>query len=270
MIQAVPQADAPPIDDPATCGLALLGRDGRFEWLNPVMAGMLSSTLETLVGTHPDTLSTEVSAWFSREGQPFRWVNNHGEARWLLSQRHKIEEKTLLAVHDVTGEQSLREENKTLRQQLQDLRLNDDLTGLPNQRSIRQALELQISRSRRYNNPLSVVFVNVSLDGDQVELVQESADSLVLGVSRFLRDRLRWVDQIGRWDERVFLVLLPETSRDDAHALVEKIRSELTGFKLPSPLDGLAPALDFGVAVWEKGDDLRTLLQSAVDALADG
>jgi len=270
MIQAVPQADARPTDDPATCGLALLGQDGCFEWLNPVLAGMLSSSIETLVGTHPATLSTETRAWFSASDQPFRWVNAHGEARWLLSQRHKLDDRTLLAVHDVTEETSLREENEALHRQLQDLRLNDNLTGLPNRRSIRQALEQQISRSRRYNNPLSVVLVTVSLQDEQVELVQESADSLVLGVSRFLRDRLRWVDQIGRWDDRVFLVLLPETTRGDANSLVEKIRSELSGLQLPAPLDTLRPALGFGIGVWDKGDDLRTLLQSASNDLADG
>lgn len=270
MIQAVVQTDTLPRNDPASCGLALLAPDGSFEWLNPVLADMLASSVETLLGTHPDNLSANTREWFSQGADLFRWVNARGEPRWLRSERHSIDEKTLLAVHDVTGEQSLLEENEALRQQLQDLRLNDDLTGLPNRRAIRQALERQISRSRRYNNPLSVVLVSVSLEDEQVELVQDSADSLVLGVSRFLRDRLRWVDQIGRWDERVFLVLLPETTRDDARSLVEKIRSELNGLQLPAPLNALTPALAFGIGVWEKGDDLRTLLQSAVTDLANG
>ena len=122
-------------------------------------------------------------------------------------------------MRDVTAEDDLRRENQLPHQQIQDLKLTDDLTGLPNRRAISQAPELQISRSRRHRNPLSVVLVHIGLQDDQVELLRDSADPLVLGVSRFLRDRLRWVDQIGRWEENIFLLVLPETEQADARGL---------------------------------------------------
>ena len=189
--------------------------------------------------------------------------------RWLRRESHPGDSETLLLLHDVTLQTRLDSENQRLRQQVQDLKLNDELTGLPNKRAITQALEMQISRSRRYQNPLSVVMVHIALDDSQIETVSGGADPLVLGVSRFLRDRLRWVDQIGRWEDNIFILVLPETERADALGLVEKIRAEQNSLQLPAPLEGVRPVLSFGTACWEKGNDMRTLLRQVTQDLID-
>jgi diguanylate cyclase (GGDEF)-like protein len=89
-------------------------------------------------------------------------------------------------------------------------------------------------------------------------------------VSRYLRDRLRWVDQIGRWADDEFLLVLPETAVDDARGLIDKIRNEQASMQLPQPYDDLHPRLAFGLACWNKGDDMRTLLRRAQQDLRDG
>lgn len=251
------------------CGLALLDADGRLEWTNNNLAAMLGTTPEALIGKATGTLPAEARAWFSDNRQPMQWLDAQGGVHPLRIERHDIGDKTLVALHDITVLRDLRAQNEHLQRRLLDLKLNDDLTGLPNRRAITQALELQISRSRRYDNPLSIILVQIGLQDEHIELVRESADVLVLGVSRFLRDRLRWVDQIGRWDQHVFLVVLPETTLEDARGLVNKIHNELQELELPAPLQAQKPRLDFGIGIWEKGDDLRTLLRSASQDLAD-
>ena len=181
---------------------------------------------------------------------------------------HEQGDSTLLVFQDITEQQRLDSENQRLRQQVQDLKLNDDLTGLPNKRAITQALELQISRSRRYQNPLSLVLVHVGLDDEQIRTLQTGVEPVVLGVSRYLRDRLRWVDQIGRWDENIFVLVLPETGEQETNGLVDKIRNEQAAMLLPEPFDKIRPSLSFGVAYWQKGDDMRTLLRRATSELA--
>ena len=263
-LQATPGATAM---DPL-CGLALLDAEGRIEWVNDQLASLLGKDAESLTGLAPEALPTEQQAWFSGNQTPLQARNPEGQNTLHRIERRAAGDKSLLVMRDVTAEDDLRRENRLLHQQIQDLKLTDDLTGLPNRRAISQALELQISRSRRYRNPLSVVLVHIGLQDDQVELLRDSADPLVLGVSRFLRDRLRWVDQIGRWEENIFLLVLPETEQADARGLVSKISSELSDMQLPPPLEGVKPVLSFGVGVWQKGDDLRTLLRSASQDLA--
>jgi diguanylate cyclase (GGDEF)-like protein len=167
---------------------------------------------------------------------------------------------------DVTAQEELAEENARLRQQVEDLKLTDELTGLPNKRAISQALDLHISRSRRYQNPLSAVLVYVDLQ-TLTKVQPLSTEPAVLSVSRFLRDRLRWVDQIARWEENVFLLVLPETTEADARGLLEKISSEQAGMVLPGSFGDMRPRLTFGLACWKKGDDMRTLLRQALTDL---
>lgn len=269
MSQPVLQAHEGASADEPLCGLALIDAEDRLEWANASLASMLGTTPDALIGTAIGALPAEAQAWLSMDQQSLQWSDSQDRTHSLRPEIHRMGERTLVALHDITALQDLRTQNEHLRQQLLDLKLSDDLTGLSNQRAIRQALELQISRSRRYNNPLSVVLVHVGLQDEQVELVREGADALILGVSRFLRDRLRWVDQIGRWDQNIFLLVLPETTLEDARGLVSKIRGELEGMELPPPLQALKPQLGFGIGIWEKGDDLRTLLRSASQDLAD-
>jgi len=252
----------------SACGLALLDAEGRLEWVNERLAGMLGMNADALTGKKPEQLPTQAQAWFAGDGEPIQQVDAQGQMNWLTTELHTTAEKSLLVVHDMTIEQQLRTENRYLRDQLEDLKLSDDLTGLPNRRAITQALELQISRSRRYKNPLSVVLVHIGLHDDQVQLLRGSTEPLVLAVSRFLRDRLRWVDQIGRWEENIFLLVLPETEQTDAGGLVHKLGSELGTLEFAPPLNAIKPVLSFGVGVWHRGDDLRTLLHSASQDLA--
>ena len=167
---------------------------------------------------------------------------------------------------DVSAQEQLAEENARLRQQIEDLKLTDDLTGLPNQRAISQALDLHVSRSRRYQNPLSTVLVHIditSADGVQ----PFSTDPIILAVSRFLRDRLRWVDQIARWEDNLFLLVLPETGEEDAKSLLEKIGKEQHTMHLPESAGDLRPTLTFGLGCWRKGDDMRVLLRRTMQHL---
>jgi len=267
MFHSVRPAEAPPLDTESSCALALLDAEGRFEWSNLAFARILGVSAESLAGSLSEALPTAAQIWLGGCSEPVRWTGPTGRSYWLRSQRDPMGDKTVLAVQDVTLEKSLQDENESLHRQLRDLRLNDNLTGLPNQRAIRQALDLQISRSRRYHNPLSVLLVQSKLRQERVEPMPRSADTLILAVSRFLRDRLRWVDQVGRWEENIFLVILPETTRPDAQQLINKIQADLDKLQLPSPLQDFAPALEFGLGVWEKGDDMRTLLQAALSDL---
>jgi GGDEF domain-containing protein len=92
---------------------------------------------------------------------------------------------------------------------------------------------------------------------------------VTLSVSRFLRDRLRWVDQIARWEDQLFLLVLPETSESDARGLLNKIAAEQDYMVLPEALGKLRPQLTFGMACWTKGDDIRTLLRKALHDLQE-
>ena len=245
-------------------GLLIVAADGRIEFANAHISELLGMREEQLLCNTLTDLPTQAQRLLASEPLLYHDIGNQ---RWIKRETHRAADgERLHMLMDVSEQERLAEENARLRQQVEDLRLTDELTGLPNRRAISQALDLQVSRSRRYQNPLSVVLAVVDLQ-HLASVRPLSTDPVVLAVSRFLRDRLRWVDQIGRWDEDEFVLVLPETSHDDAEALLDKIRAEQETMRLPEPYDDIRPQLAFGLACWSKGDDMRTLLRRAHDNL---
>lgn len=241
-------------------GLLSIGLDGRVESVNKAMASLLGMRADQVVGQSLGRLPESAQRLLGSDPHLYHDIANQ---RWIKRATYRSEDGgQLLVLLDVSDQERLAEENARLRQQVDDLRLTDELTGLPNRRAISQALDLQVSRSRRYQNPLSVVLVKVDLQ-HLASVRPLSTDPASLAVSRFLRDRLRWVDQIGRWDDDEFILVLPETEIGDAHALLDKIMTEQASMQLPEPYDDIRPQLAFGLACWAKGDDMRTLLRKA-------
>lgn len=124
-------------------------------------------------------------------------------------------------------------------------RLDPD-TGLLNRKNTLQELNAQVSRSRRYGNALSIIYVRV--DDVPVEELRKLAQAI--------KGTLRWVDIVGRWDEDALLVILPETSRDAARQLASKLGA-VVGQGNASP-DAIA-----GSAQWSRGEESIDLVARA-------
>lgn len=158
-------------------------------------------------------------------------------------------------LRDVTESEHLRVEREHLQSELEAQALHDSVTGLLNRRGLMVALEPQVSRSRRYNSPLSLVIMDVY--GTQAE------DGFLQRVSQILKDQLRWADVIGCGDDRTFIMALPETRRDDAMALTTKLNDclarEFSGNR--------AAWAAYGVVEWQKTDNANALLKRAQIAL---
>lgn len=167
---------------------------------------------------------------------------------------------------DVSEEMRLRRENEALRAQVAQLNLHDGLTGLPNARAFEQALTAQVARSRRYHNPLSLLVIDVVVQ----EPGRPVSDDLVLAVSRYLRDRLRWVDTVARLEGPRFMALLPETREAEAWQLAGKLAATRASLELPAGTIDPGIDLRFAVTEWHKGDDPRVLRARVVSLLEVG
>ena len=129
----------------------------------------------------------------------------------------------------------------------------------------REIPDSQVTRSRRYTNPLclAVVEIETEIKAEDEGLVQE----ITLAVSRYLRDRLRWVDLIARWSDDQFMLVLPETTLEDATKLLHKIKIDFVDTLLPEAIAHLNIRLQIGIAEWQKGNDARLLMKRSMEAL---
>lgn len=250
-------------------GMLVIDDEIRIRWVNPALEAMLNLDREELLGKQRGGLPQGLHALFDETDILHLSLNGDGE-RWLHREVKQVADgaNPPLRLHfyqDISPQVLAQRENEQLRRQVEDLTITDALTGMANRKATLQALEVQVTRSRRYGNPLTLGAMRLSHpDLPDVAL----PDASILALAHCLRERLRWADIIGRYEDELFLMLMPETSVEDATRLLEQIVQDChEGAALANLGENPLPQLAIGVAAWEKGDDPRRLIERTLDTL---
>jgi diguanylate cyclase (GGDEF)-like protein len=111
---------------------------------------------------------------------------------------------------------------------VQQLTITDDVTGLYNSRHLYAVLERELEAAHRESKPLSLVF----LDLDRFKLINDFHGHLIgselLGrIGRRIRELCRNTDLCFRYGGDEFVILMPETTREEALRLSRTIHSNL-------------------------------------------
>jgi diguanylate cyclase (GGDEF)-like protein len=141
----------------------------------------------------------------------------------------------------------------------------DALTGLSNRLKFNQALAAEMSRSIRYETPLSLVLYDV----DNFKVVNDTyghqiGDKVLVQLSRFVPSLLRNTDLLARWGGEEFVILFPGSDGEMAYQTAEKLRNaieQVTFYEI-----GMLTC-SFGVAQYVYGDTAETFISRADDAL---
>lgn len=252
-------------------GVCVTDGAGGILWANAAVRGLFGPSTKELMGLNEGDLPLQKGQHQTDEGQLMEVVGapDFG-TEWVIRlegpvlQEQGRELKVVFYV-DATEMEHARIKVDRLTQALRGQAATDQTTGLLNHASVLHQLEMQVSRSRRYHNLLSVVLLRLhcrATDGDRL------TDSQVLAVGRMLRDQTRWPDIIGRWSEFEFLLVLPETSVASAGILRDKVAEQLA--LLP---EFTAAQVDcqaaFSTAEWHKGDTAMDLVERAAEAAAE-
>lgn len=119
-------------------------------------------------------------------------------------------------------------ENARYVQRIQELTITDDCTALYNARHLHFVLDAEIYRSTRYNYEFSVIF----LDLDHFKLVNDTYGHLVGSkllwmIGDIIKGHFRLIDYAFRYGGDEFVVLLPQTSKENAYMVVRRIKDLL-------------------------------------------
>jgi diguanylate cyclase (GGDEF)-like protein len=101
----------------------------------------------------------------------------------------------------------------------------DGLTQIRNKRYFHETLEREVSRSARYERPMSLVVFDI----DHFKLVNDThghlaGDAVLRQLAALVRGRIRREDVFARVGGEEFAVLLPEIELEGAHTFADKIR----------------------------------------------
>jgi diguanylate cyclase (GGDEF)-like protein len=101
----------------------------------------------------------------------------------------------------------------------------DAKTGLLNAGTWQREAEAEFFRALRGNGPLALAMVNIDHFKDVNDMAgQLVRDQLVRDIAGMLKEQLPDHDLIGRFGSEEFAILLPQTGRDEAQRISERLR----------------------------------------------
>ena len=109
---------------------------------------------------------------------------------------------------------------------LEELSTQDESTGTWNSRGFMQRFQEEKARSKRFNQKLSIV--KLDLDGfSHINSTygQSAGETLLREFAQLIKDAIRTVDYLARMEADKFIIILPSTSRFGARILAERLRS---------------------------------------------
>ncbi len=231
-------------------GIVFLDTSDRVAWANRTLAAILDMPRENVIGEKASRLRLPTLTQ-QREN-----VGDNNPSR-LLSVVHRHDsplfQGTALVVIDP---------DRT------PLRWNGDqpdelsaLVGMLDADEARRRLAIEISRSRRYDNPLACIYVQLLSNRRRQGLtgqLQSALDTLI----RLLREKVRWVDVIGHWNPDSVVVVLPETNAAAAAQLSEKLALHVANaWAILSD----EFTVSWGSSSWRKGDDIDAFVERAIE-----
>ncbi len=146
---------------------------------------------------------------------------------------------------------------------------HDLLTSLLNRRGIHEAMEKELSRSKRSGLPFSVVL----FDADRFKLINDrlghkQGDLVLKSIALSAATALREEDYLARWGGEEFICVLPGTSRDEAMHIAERMRHGIKSTSVNIAAAEINITASFGVASYPlDGTSIDKLIAAADAAL---
>lgn len=150
----------------------------------------------------------------------------------------------------------------------------DELTGLYNRKYLHHRLEAEISRAKRYGTNLSCLL----LDIDYFKIVNDMygydwGDILLKKIAQMLSALVRKEDVLTRYGDEEFIIVLPETTEQQAMIFAERFRKDVEKMEfIPANEEERHPiTISGGISSFpcmeEVDENVNTLIRYAEHAL---
>jgi diguanylate cyclase (GGDEF)-like protein len=121
----------------------------------------------------------------------------------------------------------LREKNRQLEEVLSKveiLAITDPLTELYNRRHFEAIIEKEFNKTVRYKTPTSCLLIDIDhFKSINDEYGHRTGDKVLKEIANLIKNCLRKVDTVARWGGEEFIVLLPETDKEQAVKAASRI-----------------------------------------------
>ena len=248
--------------------------DGLYTYSSPAVADILGYAPDEVVGRlhfydlwpyeDRETLKRAAFETFAARGTfhefANRAVHKSGKTVWLQTSGAPILDRDgrLLGYRgtdiDITERKRAQEALEQANRRLEELATIDELTGLYNRRRFLEMLEAEIERSRRYGAPMALVMADI----DQFKSINDTyghsfGDRVLLEVAKLLRTGARATDAVARYGGDEFMVLMPNTTAEEAVSAAERVRRQMAQRTVSDERQSARVTLSAGIAALSSG-----------------
>lgn len=282
-------------------GLTVTNVEGRFEFVNPAYARLFGYTSADLIGKQPrdvtapedqEVLEQQHAARQAGQSSAYetRLLRIDGSlAHVLITAAPRMHEGcyggAIAVITDLTERKLLEDElhrakeclevaNRELEQALlreQLLARTDNLTGLHNHRRFFELAVREYNAAVRYQCPLAILMFDV----DNFKQVNDAGghavgDKALAWVAQTAAAQIREIDVLARYGGDEFVLLLPQTSAQQALPIAERIGESIAAMRMETDRGSIGVTLSIGIAeICRKSEDenIERIIQRADKAM---
>jgi diguanylate cyclase (GGDEF)-like protein len=151
--------------------------------------------------------------------------------------------------------------------------IRERLTGLFNRDYARQRLQEEYYRAKRYDHPLSLLMIDLdNFQSISKRFGHAAGDHLLRYFGQLIRETVRPSDIAARFGGERFLIILPDTGRDEARTVAERLRQRISEnpFRIDSNREDLCLTVSIGASAFafpDYGQDAGEMITMADLAL---
>lgn len=182
-------------------------------------------------------------------------IKSTGEQRLFLSVKTPIF-NTNKKVIGIIGVSTDITEINSLQKELEKQANTDPLTGLLNRRAFFKFADKYFSESRRYGRHLSLIMIDIDFFKSVNDIHGHPVGDIIIQfISAQASKHLRKEDLFARVGGEEFAILLPNTDRESAQVVAEKIRNHIDAEVVEGEWNGkIEPKISLGVSTYIKSD----------------
>lgn len=140
-----------------------------------------------------------------------------------------------VSLRDISLRKGLERSLESANRQLEEISLKDYLTGVFNRRHFDESLQREVTRMAREGDEMCVGMVDV----DNFKLYNDvyghlAGDECLARVARAMKAALfRPADEIFRYGGEEFAIIMPQTGRESAARVAERVREAVSALRIP-------------------------------------
>lgn len=156
-----------------------------------------------------------------------------------------------------------------LYQRVNELAVSDTLTGASSRRYCLERLDEEMLRSKKMKYNFSLLMIDIDHFKDFNDRYGHLVgDAILKEVARVIKENIRQIDLFGRYGGEEFLVILPETDKEQARFAAERIRQTMEQAQVQAYDENLKVTVSVGISGFAAdAQDAAVLIDKADQAL---